>query len=200
MSSLVKDLQAFKKQRQLEKELKAFKKEQLRGPVGPVGPVGPQGPQGPQGVQGPQGPSGASVTGPAGPVGPQGERGPQGLSGPQGASGAPGTAPQHEWNDTKLRFQQPDGSWGQFTDLKGEDGTEGTSGGGGGGQLVTVKSVSQEVYRIGDNALLPGINVFSFSYAGDVIVTLPKKPPMQSLIELRHELSPTYKVNIYVAQ
>ena len=48
----------------------------------------------------------------------------KGDPGPQGPKGDTGPAPAHEWQGTKLRFQQPDGKWGKYTDLKGRDGKE----------------------------------------------------------------------------
>lgn len=87
------------------------------GPQGEQGPEGPQGPQGPQGIQGPPGPQG-----PQGPQGPPGEQGPPGQNGSQGIPGAQGPiglTPAHEWFSTLLRFQNQDGSWGEFVDLKG---------------------------------------------------------------------------------
>jgi hypothetical protein len=59
--------------------------------------------------------------------GPQGEPGPQGDPGEPGEPGDTGPAPAHEWDDTQLRFQNPDGSWGDYTDLKGEPGAAGSS-------------------------------------------------------------------------
>lgn len=87
------------------------------GPQGEQGPEGPQGPQGPQGIQGPPGPQG-----PQGPQGPPGEQGPPGQNGSQGIPGAQGPiglTPAHEWFSTLLRFQNQDGSWGEFVDLQG---------------------------------------------------------------------------------
>lgn len=72
---------------------------------------GPQGPQGPVGPVGPLGPVGA--TGPVGPVGPQGGYGPR---------------PNHQWLNTQLRFQQGDGTWGNYTDLIGPIGPQGVRG------------------------------------------------------------------------
>lgn len=72
---------------------------------------GPQGPQGPTGAEGPIGATGA--TGATGPVGPQG---------PVGAT------PNSEWQGSKLRFQQGDGSWGNFSDLLGPQGPQGLRG------------------------------------------------------------------------
>lgn len=51
--------------------------------------------------------------------GERGDPGPQGETGPM---------PSHEWQGTKLRFEQPDGTWGKLTDLKGEPGKEGAAG------------------------------------------------------------------------
>lgn len=61
-------------------------------------------------------------TGPVGPPGPQGEPGPPGPQGEQGP------APEHQWNGSKLRFKNPDGSWGTFVDLKGPKGPKGDAG------------------------------------------------------------------------
>lgn len=44
------------------------------------------------------------------------------LIGPKGDDGNDGKAPVHEWNGTALKFQNPDGSWGQEVDLKGPKG------------------------------------------------------------------------------
>ena len=71
--------------------------------------VGPQGPKGDKGDVGPQGEQGLT--------GPQGIKGDTGATGSQGEKGDP---PAHEWRGTELRFQNPDGSWGAYTDLKGD--------------------------------------------------------------------------------
>src|SRR6056297_2259809 len=54
-----------------------------------------------------------------GPVGPPGPEGPVGPQGPQGPAG---DQPMHEWSGTSLRFENPDGTWGMFTNLQGEPG------------------------------------------------------------------------------
>ncbi|MGL5580212.1 MAG: collagen-like triple helix repeat-containing protein, partial [Cetobacterium sp.] len=56
--------------------------------------------------------------------------GPIGPQGPKGEPGVDGKAPQHQWAGTNLRFTNPDGSWGQYTDLKGDKGDPGSGGGG----------------------------------------------------------------------
>lgn len=53
-------------------------------------------------------------------------RGPAGLDGPKGDIGL---APAHEWHGSKLRFQNPDGQWGKFTELKGPPGKDAKDGG-----------------------------------------------------------------------
>lgn len=128
------------------------------GPIGPqglqgeVGPMGPAGPQGLQGDRGPQGDTGAAGRdGINGKDGRHGLDGRDGLDGKPGAAGAPGAKgdpgprgpqgpkgdkPDHEWNGTQLRFERPDGGWGEYVDLrgpKGSRGDRGASGGGGGG-------------------------------------------------------------------
>lgn len=45
----------------------------------------------------------------------------------KGDKGDVGERPAHEWDGTKIRFQNKDGTWGKWTDLKGKDGQTGTS-------------------------------------------------------------------------
>lgn len=64
--------------------------------------------------------------------GPKGDRGPPGPRGPK---------PDHQWNDTALRFEKPDGTWGKYVDLKGDKGDKGAVGTsteimGGGGVVI----------------------------------------------------------------
>lgn len=56
------------------------------------------------------------VTGPVGPTGPQGETGERGPS------------PAYEWDGTRIRFIQPDGTYGPYVDLQGEIGPLGPQG------------------------------------------------------------------------
>lgn len=42
--------------------------------------------------------------------------------------GADGKTPAHEWDGTRLRFEQPDGSWGEWVDLRGKKGANGDRG------------------------------------------------------------------------
>lgn len=71
--------------------------------------------------------------------GPKGDKGDSGSDGADaidgvdgddgvGTGGTPGLSPEHQWSATKLRFRNPDGSWGPYVDLKGEVGTTGTGG------------------------------------------------------------------------
>ena len=43
--------------------------------------------------------------------------GPRGPQGEKGEKGDKGDKPKHEWEGTKLRFENPDGTWGRFVDL-----------------------------------------------------------------------------------
>ena len=70
----------------------------------------------------------AIVKGPKGEKGDPGEKGEKGDQGEKGEKGDKGDLPAHEWEDTALRFENPDGSWGQFVDLKGEKGDQGEKG------------------------------------------------------------------------
>jgi hypothetical protein len=101
----------------------------LQGPPGlqgEQGPAGPQGPGGPQGIQGPPGPQGPQ--GEQGPPGQPGQNGSEGEQGEQGLQGIQGLACAHEWFETMLRFQNPDGTWGNYVDLLGQQGLQGEQG------------------------------------------------------------------------
>ncbi|MFW5834492.1 MAG: hypothetical protein ACOCYE_10375, partial [Pseudomonadota bacterium] len=75
----------------------------------------------------------ASAKGDPGDPGPQGAEGERGPRGPRGPKGPPGPPPDHQWRNTKVRFEKPDGTWGSWTDLQGPPGQAGSGGGGGGG-------------------------------------------------------------------
>lgn len=109
------------------------------GATGSQGPEGAQGPQGQKGEDGAQGPQGS--TGNTGAQGSRGEDGHHGAPGPSGKDGAQGPAgpqgprgktPDHEWSGSKLRFEKPSGSWGEFVELRGPKGGRGDTGRGGG--------------------------------------------------------------------
>ena len=59
-----------------------------------------------------------------------GAEGKQGERGPRGLTGDIGPMPRHQWDGTKLRFQQgPAGDdWGAYVDLKGATGAQGYTG------------------------------------------------------------------------
>lgn len=97
--------------------------EPIAGPQGPKGDDGEQGPPGPQGEPGDQGPRGER-----GPQGERGEKGDKGDPGPRGPKGLRGPMPDHEWDDTRLRFEEPDGDWGPYVDLRGPKGDPGSPG------------------------------------------------------------------------
>lgn len=90
------------------------------GADGAKGEKGEQGIQGPEGIQGPQGVKGDK--------GDKGDTGEQGIQGPAGIQGATGSAPAHRWDGTKLQFDNPDGTAGQFVDLQGPQGVQGEQG------------------------------------------------------------------------
>jgi hypothetical protein len=50
----------------------------------------------------------------------RGSKGEPGVSikGDPGEKGEKGDIPKHEWSTTKLRFEKPDGTWGEWVDLK----------------------------------------------------------------------------------
>lgn len=82
--------------------------------------------EGPTGKDGKDGRDGKDGTN-----GKDGRDGRDGSNGRNGARGAIGPMPEHEWNGTSLRFEEPDGEWGPYVNLKGEKGEPGRNGVGG---------------------------------------------------------------------
>ena len=87
---------------------------------GKNGVKGDKGNIGEQGIQGEKGDIGAG--GLDGTDGELGETGQEGADGADGEQGEKGDKPKHEWKGTELRFEDIDGTWGNYTDLQGEDG------------------------------------------------------------------------------
>lgn len=142
----------------------------LPGPMGPAGVRGPAGPEGREGPAGrdsdekriletvlrhaeklvaliptPSDGKDSTVPGPRGLPGVVGQGGKDGATGPRGPAGSRGPVgpkPDHEWDGTKLGFEDPDGVIRQFVDLKGPRGPKGLSveGGGGGGGIIVANS------------------------------------------------------------
>lgn len=95
-------------------DFQAFQKKKQKGAKGDQGD---QGLQGSPGLQGPKGDRG--------PKGEKGDQGERGLDGTPGREGTPGLPPEHRWDGTKLSFQQPNGTWGEYVDLRGKKGEDG---------------------------------------------------------------------------
>jgi hypothetical protein len=116
----------------------------LKGDTGLMGPRGPQGEDGLSAYQLAQqtGFTGtledylASLKGDTGPQGKTGQQGPQGDQGEQGPEGMPGDPgetgdmPKHQVDNNKVRFERPDGTWGDWIDLGTASQQIGTSTGG----------------------------------------------------------------------
>jgi hypothetical protein len=141
--------------KQIEPGQRGFKGDQ--GLMGDQGECGDQGIKGERGLQGEQGDKGLEgidgadgfpgqrgaqglmgLTGKLGKRGPQGKKGQQGdpglvgevgPQGPMGQQGEQGLPPAHEWMGFKLRFQNPDGTWGHYVNLKGPRGDRGDGAG-----------------------------------------------------------------------
>lgn len=108
------------------------------GPEGLQGDKGERGDKGDTGERGPKGEPGKD--GEPGPAGKDGKDGQQGEPGERGKQGSKGDTPEHEWSGSRLRFEKPDGTWGEFVELrgpKGGRGDTGRAGGGGGSTTIT---------------------------------------------------------------
>ena len=135
----------------------------LKGPRGRRGRRGAQGPEGDQGLPGEPGAQGRQ--GEVGPRGPTGERG------PKGDKGDTGPPPEHQWKETKIRFKQPNGTWGPYVNIKGDTGGRGASGRSGGAaakeQFSTIEFDGANLNFKKEGALGPDIVVDLSSLAGE---------------------------------
>lgn len=140
--------------------------------------------------------------GPPGPRGPQGLEGTSGLPGPSGRDGRDGVdgkAPDHKWEGTKLRFQRPDGTWGDAVELKGQPGL-GAGGEGASQQKPSVNytSVTTETYTVQKKRLIDGNNIFGVNYAGAVTITIPETLYFTKLITIKDESGSADSNNITI--
>lgn len=107
------------------------------GPHGLDGKNGKDGKDGADGKDGIDGKAGKDgIDGKAGKDGAPGKAGKDGAPGRDGKQGEKGDKPDHEWIGTGLRFEKPDGTWGETVELQGPRGLRGGGGGGGGGSAL----------------------------------------------------------------
>lgn len=66
-----------------------------------------------------------------------------------GPPGPRGPMPRHQWRDTRVRFEELDGTWGKWVELRGGKGKDAPpvilGGGGGGTNLATLRAASDAV-------------------------------------------------------
>lgn len=123
-----------------------------QGEDGEQGSRGEPGRRGRRGEKGFPGTDGTGTDGRQGEIGAQGEpgdRGPRGPRGAKGLKGETGLAPGHEFKRTSLRFRKPDGTWGEFVDLRGPQGA-----GGGGGRGRTSTTAITDASLVGSDLVL----------------------------------------------
>lgn len=179
----------------------------IRGLVGPQGIVGIDGKDGRDGLHGKDGAPGADgingkdgrdgvdgrngVDGKDGAPGPRGLRGPQGDPGPEGPRGDIGPMPDHEWDDTRLRFETSPGRWGHFVDLRGPRGRSGGVGGGWGSSISLigprVGSISYGAVMTADFAAQDSLKL---TLTGDGSITLSGAADQQRVqLEIKQDVT-----------
>lgn len=105
-----------------------------------------------------------------------------GTHGKDGDAGPPGPLPRHQWDGTKVHFEQsrqPDGEpvWGPWADLRGPQGKNRTGGGSGGFEAIPRLGVDDWTMRqitvSRDARVEPQYNLYLVNAAaGDVTITL----------------------------
>lgn len=129
----------------------------LKGERGDRGSKGDKGERGETGATGLKGDKGDR--GEAGADGRDGVDGKDGLNGADGLSvkGDKGDKPAHEWKGTQIRFEMPNGQWGKYIDLKGQDGIGRFMGGSSGLQVITSSDNSITVTQVGQTVDLVAV-------------------------------------------
>jgi len=138
--------------------------EEIRGEPGKPGLKGKDGKNGKDGVNGKDGHSPIAgidyllpEKGEIGPIGPVGERGPM---------------PKHEWSGTKVRFENPDGTWGKWVDIRGPSGRS-IFGGGGGSSSVKIQEEGIDVTQSAQNINFTGSGVTVSQTGQTTTVNIP---------------------------
>ena len=114
-----------------------------------------------------------------------------GRDGSEGKSGSSGLAPAHEISNGEVRFQNPDGTWGEWIKFA-------SSGGGGKISTNTYVSITTAEYHINKNQLDLGMNIFGVNFAGDVTIYLPQKIDTRSHIIINDESASAATNNITI--
>jgi len=83
------------------------------------------------------------------------------LGNVRGEKGEKGEMPDHEWRQTSLRFEKPDGTWGKWVNLKGDKGSTG-------GGIGPVASGSSSRLTTKNNNVLLTNDTRSINFAGDI--------------------------------
>lgn len=119
---LIEDISDHKKTLLIDYRKLLAEVERVAKMPGPRGPRGPQGPEGPAGLDADPDEVAAHIK--------ADKRFMKALKPKDPVPGAKGDIPSHEWDGTKLRFQNADGSWGPWVELRGPRGMGGFFGGG----------------------------------------------------------------------
>lgn len=98
---------------------------------------------------------------------------PVAIPGPAGKPGKPGpvgTIPKHEWRGTFIRFEQPDGEWGEWTNLQGSPG-ESMQGGGYAPSMPSVTVVQGSTRFEGVTKIVIGDNLTAQRTPNGVVIS-----------------------------
>ena len=152
-----------------------------KGERGNTGLKGERGDRGSKGDKGERGEGATGLKGDKGDIGQAGADGKDGLNGRDGLNGVDGLSvkgdkgdkPAHEWKGTQIRFEMPNGQWGKYIDLKGQDGIGRFMGGSSGLQVITSSNNSITVTQVGQTVDLVASGGGSSGTVTEVTATAP---------------------------
>jgi hypothetical protein len=118
----------------------------------------------------------------------------KGKDGKDGEAGKSGAIPKHEWDGTRLRFQKPDGKWGEWVDLRGKRGPKGADGesGSSGGAAIAQSFPSGGV---GGASIIPDYQVFQVSENSSVFFLRSEPVNGVAILSLNGVIQPQYTIN-----
>jgi len=113
----------------------------------------------------------------------------------EGKPGEMGSVPRHQVSRGEIRFENPDGTWGDWITVQPQ---QRNPGGGGVDSHNTYTKVEQALFRVRAASLLFGHNVFGVNFAGDVTIILPDGIDKRALVTVKDESDNAGTFNITV--
>lgn len=108
--------------------------------------------------------------------------------------GEKGDIPNHQVRNGEIRFEKPDGTWGEWIEIAKVT----SSPGGGGSEAVKYIPVQAAFFKVQRQSLIVGTNIFGVNFAGDVEFILPSGIDKNIIIVVNDESNNASTNNITI--